>query len=308
MEEKKFELTDETREGYDCTLYRIKALKYFSDVKKGDIGGWIEKEDNLSQDGNCWVYNDAKVFDEAKVFGNARVYGHAEVHGDAMIYGNACVSDDAQVFGDANVYDNALVYDGTIVYGNAKVYENAEVYGKAIVCDNARICDDAEVYDHAGIADDAVIYGEAKVSENAQVRGYATINDSIVKGYAIVSGYSKILDKSVIYEHVRIEGWAVIKESSNICGDMIIYDNPIIKGTALISSIKDYIVFKDIFGEIKNITWTKSNDMWCAGTFYGTGEQLIESAENNECKKKYYSLLVSNVNEIKKIWKKINLN
>ena len=102
-------------------------------------------------------------------------------------------------------------------------------------------------------------------------------------------------------ENVRIEGWAVIKESSNICGDMIIYDNPIIKGTALISSIKDYIVFKDIFGEIKNITWTKSNDMWCAGTFYGTGQQLIESAENNECKKKYYSLLVSNVNEIKKI-------
>ena len=296
MEEKKFELTDETREGYDCTLYRIKALKYFSDVKKGELGGFVEKEDNLSQDGNCWVYNDAKVFDEAKVFGNARVYGHAEVHGDAMIYGNACVSDDAQVFGDANVYDNALVYDGTIVYGNAHIGDNAEVYGKAIVCDNAEISDNANVY------------GEAKVSENAQVRGYATINDSIVKGYAIVSGYSKILDKSVIYEHVRIEGWAVIKESSNICGDMIIYDNPIIKGTALISSIKDYIVFKDIFGEIKNITWTKSNDMWCAGTFYGTGEQLIESAENNECKKKYYSLLVSNVNEIKKIWKKINLN
>ena len=34
------------------TIYRIEALKDFGDVKKGDLGGWIEKELNLSGKGN----------------------------------------------------------------------------------------------------------------------------------------------------------------------------------------------------------------------------------------------------------------
>ena len=46
---KKYELTDNTINIDGITLHRIKALKDFSDVKAGDFGGWIEKEDNLSQ-------------------------------------------------------------------------------------------------------------------------------------------------------------------------------------------------------------------------------------------------------------------
>ena len=53
MEENKYELTDETFWLLTHKLHRIKALKDFGDVKKGDLGGWIEKESNLSQDGNC---------------------------------------------------------------------------------------------------------------------------------------------------------------------------------------------------------------------------------------------------------------
>ena len=41
MKEKKYELTDETVKGYGHTLHRIKALKDFGDVKKGDLGGFI---------------------------------------------------------------------------------------------------------------------------------------------------------------------------------------------------------------------------------------------------------------------------
>jgi len=42
-------------------LCRIKALRDFGDVKKGDIGGYVEKENNLSQLGNAWVYGNARV-------------------------------------------------------------------------------------------------------------------------------------------------------------------------------------------------------------------------------------------------------
>lgn len=49
MEDKKYELTDNTIEYNEKTLYQIKALKDFVDVKAGDLGGYIEKESNLSQ-------------------------------------------------------------------------------------------------------------------------------------------------------------------------------------------------------------------------------------------------------------------
>ena len=86
--EKKYKLTAETCEYEGCVLHRIVALKDFSSVKAGDKGGWIEKEENLSQDGCCWVYGDARVYGDAIVYGNARVYGNAEVYGNAKVTNN----------------------------------------------------------------------------------------------------------------------------------------------------------------------------------------------------------------------------
>jgi len=93
----KFKLTDNKMQHYNRTLYQIEALKDFKDVRKGDLGGWIENENNLSQDGNAWVYDNAKVFDNARVSGNACVYDNA------WIWDNACVYDNARVYGDAKV-------------------------------------------------------------------------------------------------------------------------------------------------------------------------------------------------------------
>lgn len=55
----KYELTEETKTLPQFILYRIRALTDFSDVKAGDIGGWVESVTNLSQHGNSWVYDDA---------------------------------------------------------------------------------------------------------------------------------------------------------------------------------------------------------------------------------------------------------
>ena len=85
----KYKLTDETMEYYGRTLHRIQALKDFRDVKAGDLGGYIESERNLSQYGNCWVYDEAKVFDEAEVFGDCWVSGYAQVYGNARVFGDA---------------------------------------------------------------------------------------------------------------------------------------------------------------------------------------------------------------------------
>ena len=137
--EKKFELTAECKIVLGVKLFRIRALKAIAkfSVKIGDLGGWIEKEGNLSQDGDAWVCDDAQVY------GNARVYGNAWMCGNARVYGDAWVCDDAQVYGNAWVYDSARVYDNAVVrgyaevYGYARVCGNAEVYGNAVVRGNA---------------------------------------------------------------------------------------------------------------------------------------------------------------------------
>ena len=94
---KKYKLTDETINVGGKKLCRIEALKDFGDVKKGDKGGFIEDEHNLSHDGNSWVYGNARVY------GNAWVCGNARVCGNAWVFGNACVC------GDARVCDNAKI-------------------------------------------------------------------------------------------------------------------------------------------------------------------------------------------------------
>ena len=73
---KKYELTEQHP---DTGLWRIKALRDFGNVAKGDIGGWIEGEKNLSHEGYAWVSGDAEVYGNAWVYGNAEVYGNARV-------------------------------------------------------------------------------------------------------------------------------------------------------------------------------------------------------------------------------------
>jgi hypothetical protein len=77
-------------------LFLVVALRDFGGVRKGDLGGYIESTDNLSNEGNCWV------------FGNARVSGKARV------------SDDARVSGDARVSDYVEIYDTTKLTGSEK--------------------------------------------------------------------------------------------------------------------------------------------------------------------------------------------
>ena len=72
---KKYELMDETIVVNGRTLHRIKSLRDIEGtlVRKGDLGGFIEKEENLSHKGNCWIYNDTCVYGDARVYGDANI-------------------------------------------------------------------------------------------------------------------------------------------------------------------------------------------------------------------------------------------
>lgn len=53
---RKYEFTGKTRVIGEVILHQIKAVISFGEVVPGELGGWIEKEDNLSQAGDAWVW------------------------------------------------------------------------------------------------------------------------------------------------------------------------------------------------------------------------------------------------------------
>lgn len=197
---KKYELTNESINWKGRTLYRIKALKDFDNVKAGDLGGYIECEYNLSHKGNCWVKDDAKVYDDAVIHknaiicNNAEVYEHASVGEDAHIYNNATIKGFARVYGDAIVRNNAQIHDMANIFGFAIINGDADIYDYSAVYGNATIYDNAKVY-HSIICDDAVIKGDAeirdvKVNHNACIGNFGFIlhNDD----YCVIDKFGSV--------------------------------------------------------------------------------------------------------------------
>ena len=182
---KKYELTSETIETDDgITLYRIKALKDFGNVNKGDLGGFIESEDNLSQEGITWVYDNARVFGDAKVSGDALVYGNAVVFGTVLVYGNALVRGDVQLYGNAQLCGNAQVSGDACIYGNAKVtsvddYSTISNFGTQYRTTTFFRCEDGEIRVSCGC-----FYGTIPEFKN-QVKG--TREGKIAKEYLIIA-------------------------------------------------------------------------------------------------------------------------
>ncbi len=60
-------------------LYLVRALRDFGEVRRGDIGGRVEREANLSHQGNAWVGGDAWVYGESRICGDEVVAGHEVV-------------------------------------------------------------------------------------------------------------------------------------------------------------------------------------------------------------------------------------
>ena len=152
---KKYELTDESITFMGHRLFRIRAIRSFNRVAVGTLGGFIEKEENLSHDNDAWIYNNAYIF------GNARICDDAHICDKACVFGDARIYDDAHIYGDACICDNAHIYGDARIYGNACIYDDAHIYG------DARISGDARIYDDACISGDAdYLYLKGLGSEN----------------------------------------------------------------------------------------------------------------------------------------------
>ena len=117
---KKYEFTGEVKTEDFIELKRIRLLIDIPGFQKGDLGGWIEEEYNLSHDGNCWITENAKVFRNAIIRDNA------------VIFDNSIISNGVEVHHNAIVSGNSIIKNYSTISGNA-VVENSNVSGHVII-------------------------------------------------------------------------------------------------------------------------------------------------------------------------------
>lgn len=237
----------------DSGLFRIKALRDFGRVWKGDIGGLVSSEVNLRHDGNCWIYENASVIESAIVCDNARVLRNALVKGLAQISDNATIDFNAKVSCNAIVSDNSYVSENATVKGRSHIKGNAYIHGNAFITDDSCIYGNAQIYGEAEIEDGATVRGFARVSGHAKVGnsqniayGHTTVDltdrenlkqllsascDLAAIGNKVIA-YKQVIpvtkklfrsefDKNFYYEIGKISKAPNATISNDICGDGI---------------------------------------------------------------------------------------
>ena len=137
MAKAKFKLTNDTTTWCGRTLFRIEAVVSFGNVEKGEKGGYVEKEDNLSHDGDAWVYGDAQVYGASLNSKKAFTKGRFVDRNDGselkltVLHKEACLNwDNTYVLGDYEITDiEPEPAKETIVIGGV-TYDKNEVEAK----------------------------------------------------------------------------------------------------------------------------------------------------------------------------------
>ncbi|WP_420639785.1 hypothetical protein [Candidatus Poriferisocius sp.] len=230
-------------------LKRVRALRDITVVvdgqpvlvaQRGDLGGWIEGEENLSAGGSAWVAGDAKVFGDARVEDDALVTDLAEVSDGAVVRDRGLVSGHAKVFGAAQVSDQAQVVDAAVACWGAEVFGNAVVGDEAVVCGRvprafspaawagagkgaktARMFGWVQGWSEMGMepvrqraglgGTGAHVFGDAAVSDGAWVFEQAKVfGEAEISGQARVYEYAQVLDDSRVYDKARVSGRALV--------------------------------------------------------------------------------------------------
>lgn len=159
---------------------------------------------------------------------------------------------------------------------------------------------------YENLCDEAWVGGNAKVYAGAVVKDRASVQCSAcVRNCVVIAERAFVEDSASVYGAVWIGGNAVIYDSAVIIQGsrwpLIIDGYAKIGGNAVIKSDYDYIVFKNWWSSGRYFTWTRSNDMWCVGCFYGTGKALIAKAyKDSKVSGREYERVVKYVEQIKR--------
>lgn len=138
---KKYEITSIAHPLYP-QLHRIRALRDIrEDVCAGDLGGFVESEENLDQKNSCWIFDDALAAENSLVSGDAVLRDNAAARGSATVAGRARLEQNAAAE-DFAIVSSGLIDGFAVIAGNSGIYENP-LTGQA-----------------PAVTDRAVVYGE----------------------------------------------------------------------------------------------------------------------------------------------------
>ena len=203
---------------------------------------------------------------------------------------NAWIDDDSVVYGDSEVSGNAYVCGNSIVHGSALVFD------EAYVCDDAEICENAWVFGRAYVSK-SLIFGSAKITGNVEIKRHVKIG-----------GLCKIQDDVRFLVDKKYENG--IMTSIDMGGDnedlykskVVITSNVTIKGSTIIRTTDDFMIFHHFLYNDFDFIYTKSNEKWSVGDFYGNSAKLLEKMrQDSDLNGKFFELCVNAVENDEKI-------
>lgn len=175
--------------GRTLKLFRIVSLKKFKtktgyDVKEGEVGGFIEGEQNLSQNDFSWIFNTAMAFDDTLLIDSS-------IHDQAKIFGN-CIVTDCEIRGKVRVW-------GSCTLNECRLTDNVDVSGE---------CEVAQTK----VSNSSVITGKCKVvrctiSGGSRIGGNCDVTDTTLQDVSEITGKS-------IVEHCHFSGRTFVKNAN----------------------------------------------------------------------------------------------
>ena len=202
----KYEITDIVGYRFKKKVYRIRALKDFSDVKKGDLGGFVSSYENLSQYGDCWIYD------------------------------NAAIIDNALLENDSTVHNMTIVYDNSIIRGESKVYNSTRICGSSYI-NNSNIFGKSFLRNvfiqGSGIKGNLITDKNKSSIICSYIRGSLSLRGSLISGSSIISDMANIYQgSSIIKSNLRLCKNSHInniymENCATVCGKMMLKNTTI---------------------------------------------------------------------------------
>jgi len=247
---KKYEITDRKIQVGTKTLYQIRALKNGVSFYKDQLGGYVEGPHNLTQTGDAWISQNAKVFDKARVRENAHVRGFAEVSGCAVVGGSAVVSGHSQIKDRAAVGGHSTILGSTLILDRARI-QNSEIHDSVQIAGSSVICD-------------------STINNNCVITGHSNI------GKCSLSDHTQVHSSSL--ETCDLSGFSVVDVSSAMG-----YVTNLTAVDARINDIDDYVVIGNIGSENGQLdAWVhKSGNIYVSrGCFSGSLEAFKKAVSD----------------------------
>ena len=250
---KKYILTDDTIVYQGVTLHRIKAVKDINGVSKDTLGGYIEKESNLSHEGNCWVDCDSKVLGGVQIQDSARIY-------NSIIYGSILIK------------DGSLIMDSSIK-GSGYITENSNIEQSNIL----------------GV----IIIKNSSINKSKCSDSSLTVIDSYIENSYLDKSIGitrSTIEHSSIGSNASIFNTTIYNTDIN---EEVYLNYATLENAGLVNKSSDVLVFKNTWSSLRFFTYHIPSKKFFVGCFKGTGKELIEKAyKDSELSGKMYEKYV----------------